>query len=249
MADLCGNCKAVGNGKEEMVPCSGVCHKLYHLKCANINITTYNNLIKNKQLRWYCLDCSNINLFAIINKLDVLSSNLAKLTSGFADVAALLKNSLAQDSGIINKFINSNNSVNSYANAIVSEMDSLQIVGDTYGVAEPDPFIVPVVPSEKLNYLYISHLSPSTSTDNVTSFLNKKLELEDNLKLISIRSLVAKDKNLSELSFISFKIGLPPTLYNKVLCGSFWPAGVLVRPFVDKRRSKNLANLFHTKAD
>ncbi|XP_055622381.1 uncharacterized protein LOC129765949 [Toxorhynchites rutilus septentrionalis] len=50
---------------------------------------------------------------------------------------------------------------------------------------------------------------------------------------LSVFKLIAKDKDISTLSFVSFKVGLDPSLKTKALDSETWPEGVLFREFED----------------
>lgn len=93
----------------------------------------------------------------------------------------------------------------------------------------------------KNNHLFTfnpDHIQPDVTNDAVLAMVKENLELETNP---IIMKLVPKDRDVSNLTFVSFKIGLPVDLKTKALDPTTWPEGLMFREFEQLnnfRRSK-----------
>lgn len=93
--------------------------------------------------------------------------------------------------------------------------------------------IVPA-PTPAKFWLYLSGFQPLISPDDVQKIVSRCLDT--NLPCDVIR-LVPKGKDVSNMSFVSFKIGIEPSLKERALLASTWLDGLVFREFVDQ--SKN----------
>lgn len=85
-------------------------------------------------------------------------------------------------------------------------------------------------------YIHASRFLNSTTTDAVKKYLHNKLQLPE--EEIDCRLLVAANQDVSKFNFISFKIGINPASFDKLLHPDVWPMGVVIREFV--LRPKNV---------
>lgn len=83
-------------------------------------------------------------------------------------------------------------------------------------------------------WLYLSGFQPQISPDDVQKIVTRCLDLSSPCDVIR---LVPKGKDVSTMSFVSFKIGLDPALQERALLASTWLSGLVFREFVDQ--SKN----------
>lgn len=93
--------------------------------------------------------------------------------------------------------------------------------------------IVPA-PTPPKFWLYLSGFQPLISPDDVQKIVTRCLDLSSPCDVVR---LVPKGKDVSKMSFISFKIGLDPALKEKALLPLSWLDGLVFREFVDQ--SKN----------
>lgn len=84
---------------------------------------------------------------------------------------------------------------------------------------------------EQTKAIVVSQLHPNTTEDNVKKFVRDNINVGDDV-VINVKSLIPKDRSLNELSFISFKLVVPESLYSSILSADFWPTGVTVRDFI-----------------
>ena len=80
-------------------------------------------------------------------------------------------------------------------------------------------------------WLFVSR--PSTSLDQIYEFFSStfKLYKED----IFASKILPKHRDLSTVSFPSFKVGCAEVHFNYILCREKWPVGVLVKGFVKNK--------------
>lgn len=86
----------------------------------------------------------------------------------------------------------------------------------------------------KYKYLYVSQLKPSTTDDQMIQFVADRLNISQSD--VTSKILVRKDFNFDELEYVSFKIGLKEDVIEYAMNNNFWPDGVTVRNFQDRRR-------------
>lgn len=83
-------------------------------------------------------------------------------------------------------------------------------------------------------WLYLSGFQPLISCDDVQKIVARCLDLSAPCDVIR---LVPKGKDVSNMSFVSFKVGLDPSARDQALLASTWLDGLVFREFVDQ--SKN----------
>lgn len=91
------------------------------------------------------------------------------------------------------------------------------------------PSILPTMPPEKF-WLYLSRLNPLITDVDVQNIISRCLCITDPVDVVR---LVPKGKDVSRMTFVSFKIGLDPSMRNKALDPASWPAELQFREFVD----------------
>lgn len=216
----CAKCKIEWNNKEDMVPCSGICGALFHLKCASISTTVFNNLIKTPQLKYYCNECSGLNLVSVVKRLDDLTSLLTKFCESFAIFSDMMKSSITEQN--IHKL--HDNAVG-LAKAGDPKPSNLIIYGQDQSKGN-----LQSVPGSTKKFLFVSRLHPSTTQEAVISHISDKTGIVDPSDIICY-ALIPKHRLISDLSFISFKIGVNADMFDKITDPTVWPVGIFVREF------------------
>lgn len=87
-----------------------------------------------------------------------------------------------------------------------------------------------------MKYLHISKFNVSTEPVAVLKFVAEGLGVQPNI--FKCTKLTKRDADLSKLSFVNFKLGVPSPLYEKVYNKTMWPMSIKIKPFINK--SKNL---------
>lgn len=84
-------------------------------------------------------------------------------------------------------------------------------------------------------WLYFSRIKPDVTNEAIVEMVKANLGLDNNPDVVK---LVAKGADTSNMSFISFKVGLDPALKNNALDPSTWPEGIMFRQFEDYSSQK-----------
>uniref|UniRef100_A0A182J088 Uncharacterized protein n=1 Tax=Anopheles atroparvus TaxID=41427 RepID=A0A182J088_ANOAO len=100
--------------------------------------------------------------------------------------------------------------------------------------------LLTVPPTEAKFWLYLTRIAPSVPLAEVEAFAREQLGTED----ATVVRLLAKDRDPSTLSFISYKVGLSPELRDKALDPTTWPCGMVFREFADSGSSSKTTNSF-----
>lgn len=79
-------------------------------------------------------------------------------------------------------------------------------------------------------WLYLSGLNPKITDNDVQKVVSKCLRISDAADVVR---LVPKDKEVANLTFVSYKIGLDPELKELALDSKTWPFGIRFREFID----------------
>lgn len=83
-------------------------------------------------------------------------------------------------------------------------------------------------------WLYLSGLNPLVTGDDLQKIVSRCLSVPGPVDLVR---LVPKGKDVSGMSFVSFKIGLDPDMKAKALDPSSWPVGLRFREFIDQQKN------------
>ena len=96
-------------------------------------------------------------------------------------------------------------------------------------IAKPEPKKVVEKPKfEKA--VWVSRLAPSITEEDIRDYITTNTSVTSNF---TVRKLVAKDRDVSSLNFISFKIAVNLTDFDILNDPIVWPQNVLVREFVE----------------
>lgn len=79
-------------------------------------------------------------------------------------------------------------------------------------------------------WLYMTGLNPLITDSDVQKIVSRCLNMSDGAE---VTRLVPKGKDVTTLTFVSYKIGLDPDLKELALEPSSWPVGIRLREFVD----------------
>ena len=91
------------------------------------------------------------------------------------------------------------------------------------------PFITKAPLPEQF-WLYMTGLNPLITDTDVQKIVSRCLNISDGAE---VARLVPKGKDVSTLTFVSYKIGLDPALKELALEPSSWPVGIRLREFID----------------
>lgn len=78
-------------------------------------------------------------------------------------------------------------------------------------------------------WLYLTKISPEVQESDIELLVKERLKTTD----VTVKSLVPKGRPLSELSFMSFKVGVHEDLKPNAMDPATWPQGIQFREFID----------------
>lgn len=98
--------------------------------------------------------------------------------------------------------------------------------------------VVPMAVSlrEKKFVLYLSGFAPEATVDEIINLVKKNLNTEE---AVDVTKLVPKGRNLCELTFVSFKVGISLHLKDLALRSSTWQRGIAFREFDHGQSTRN----------
>ena len=244
----CGECSLVIN-ELEPIRC-GFCDTYFHIsqKCCGFNNRANRDLFSNGQAMFICPKCRDtlngrsvctyieetmspqpppsvdLNLLSDqVQKLTSLVEALSKKVEGVDKERPLAKSVSTPQwpkTGIKRRRGNNGQPVQVVA---VAERGTNTIDLSDLSV----PFIVPPPQPQKF-WLYLSGFQPLVKVEDVQKIVARCLDVQDSFDVVR---LVAKDADITKLSYVSFKIGLDPDHRTLALNCSTWPAGLLFREF------------------
>lgn len=151
-----------------------------------------------------------------------------------------LRNEIAQNTTKINTILEQSATRNEQTQPtpITSGNDTRQQTEST-GTKQIEPGVtIPLATAKKQKkfWLYLSGFDPSASATQIEKLVKDNLDTDDD---IEVTKLVPKGKNLNELTFVSFKVGIGLQLQEQALFGSTWQQGIVFRPFDSKQSSSD----------
>lgn len=79
--------------------------------------------------------------------------------------------------------------------------------------------------------IWVSRLNPQTTTDEIANYIVSNTAVTDKTKF-NVHKLVKKDRDLTTLKFVSFKLELCEDEFNVLVDPDAWPEEVMVREFL-----------------
>lgn len=74
------------------------------------------------------------------------------------------------------------------------------------------------------------------------------LKLSDDDNSLRCSFLIPAGRKVEDLDYLSFKIGVPESMFSMLLRPELWPKGVRIRAFVPRTRVHNTASFLPTPA-
>lgn len=243
MAKMCAKCSDAINGIDYVV-CRGYCGATFYLNNCSGGVTramlSYFTTHR-KNLFWMCDNCAdlfeNAHFRAISTRADE-QSPLSTLTTAISELRNEIKQINAKPSPQL--LTPNNNAWPSLdwrrPSKRLRNHDTATRASETCLVGSKQPLAdvvsVPICDDNRDQkfWLYLSRIRPDVANDAVCAMVKANLALDANPEVVK---LVAKEKDINTLSFVSFKIGLDPSLKTKALNPNTWPEGLLFREFED----------------
>lgn len=245
METNCAKCSLEITGIE-YVTCRGYCGSVFHMTCSGVSRALSGYFTSHrKNLFWMCDKCAelfeNSHLRSITN-LAVEKSPLLSLTEAITNLQTEIKQLSSKPvPSILPPAVNRWPTLEATrpskrfrgSDSVVSKTSECQSGSKLLG---KNVISVPTCekPAAKF-WLYLSRIQRDVSNEAISEMVKANLELENEPDVVK---LVAKGTDTSNMTFISFKVGLDPALKKRALDPSSWPEGVLFREFEDHSAQK-----------
>lgn len=258
MSLVCHSC--AGDIGDDQVKCQGFCKAIFHPRCSGISTQMFEEVTKITQVFWFCPSCTTLmkdmrfrdtaQAAYEIGQGHALDSHSGIMQNLKSEIMGELKSEIRNNFaklinsssftpksskrvGIDPRFTRSRRLFNTARDE--NPKQNAPLLLGTGSTPSPSMEIATVPPVQPKFWLYLSRIAREVSVDQVCALAKKRLGTED----IQVARLVAKGRDISTLSFVSFKIGMNMDLKTKALSTSTWPKGVLYREFSDNRSSEN----------
>lgn len=251
----CGICSDVISAMPDSIPCSNkTCKVVYHMRCAGLSRTKISMIAEMPNLHYYCNGCCK--------SLETGNSVAPEILA-----ASDISNQLIDIKNCISMLTDAFRIVPEWPT--ISPLGKMtkrpRVVDDLETGAVPvDPISTIPRPNQKQNALVVgsavesqgllaveprkelvaSMFDPSTESDQLADFLKAKLSIPVESSIIRVRKLVAADKDLSTLDYVSFKVSVTGAHFNDLMSPTMWPSGVRVREFQYRPRKSRPAAVF-----
>lgn len=265
MSEICHSC--TNEIHEDRVTCGGFCTAVFHLKCCRLPSGLLDEINRNKQIFWMCNACAVI-MSDVRHKKNVKAAyeaGLEKQLSSHTEILGNLKQQILDELKIEIRSSFSKMSNIAFTTPITSRRSSNvpRTIGSRRLFAKKDNNVPTLIhatgesespslgrltvqqPTKKF-WIYLSRISREVTPEQIAELTKRRLSTEN----IEVVRLVAKNKDIRTMSFISYKVGVEMELKSVALSSSTWPKGMLFREFIDDRKSENFwrpqTNFLHT---
>lgn len=273
MPHICHSCDREICQAEDMVMCGGYCDAVFHLACTGSPINLLTEIAGLKQFSWTCVTCSGIRNRPATKRLREEAFNTGQQMARNEITTDLKQDILMQLRADLQAILSAPNSVASQSchasDAVVHDKHGLSYATVTGANLQPKPHsavleqssgheatlglrplfcgtaeqgsnAVNLVPApNRRMWLFISRLATDSTDEAVHSMVTDCLGSND----VEVRRLVRDNIDVSTLSFLSFKVGVPADLKDKALDPRTWPRGLLFREFVFRPRTYDAVSI------
>lgn len=245
---VCYSC-AVEVNEDDAIVCNGSCKAIFHLKCVKLSAATRDTVNNCAQLFWMCNACTKMMKNA--NFRQAISSTNSAIEASYDahnKVLTELRAEIEQNTSKINSILEQFPTVPPAPRKVLGSTQRKAFPLDSSrkrpriddeprkeavaGTRPTDPaVIVPLaVRSERadLFWMYLSGFDPKATEDDIRQLVQSNLNTNET---VDVRKLVPKGRNLDELTFVSFKVGVVPSLQDAALSSASWQKGITFREF------------------
>lgn len=242
MAKPCAKCCDAITGFDYVI-CRGYCGGVFHMNnCTNVTRALSSYFTTHKRnLFWMCDSCADLfenSHFRTISAKADAQSPLASLTTAITELRTEIKHLNAKPTAQAPTPGNNRWPPLEMRRATKRPRD-IETVGlpseqCRIGSKQASENVVTVPmcsdSTDKKFWLYLSRIRPDVTNEMICAMVKENLAMDDEPDVVK---LVSKGKDISTLSFISFKIGLDPSMKTPAMDPTNWPEGLLFREFED----------------
>ncbi|XP_035794895.1 uncharacterized protein LOC118468183 [Anopheles albimanus] len=253
--EFCSACQGTLDADDSSYHCAGSCNNVFHGKCLGLTPAIRKEVLRNPQLQWVCAGCSvttgigaarmkNVLLSELSPLLDQMRNNiLAEFDRRFSHLLELSRSPVAKGDRETGASLASATTNTTYADVTKEHMLPHQRQKPTAAPSNP-PLVTGTAPKVLVKtvptlqpklWLFFSRLTTDTTDEQITDMVRQCLGDTE----VIVRRLLARDRDVTSVPFLSFKVGVPCALRLKALDPATWPHGVCFREFVDRPRHVN----------
>lgn len=211
------------------------------------------NAVNNSpNIHWFCNECNDGNrgVAASIDRMNeaigALSSSLSSDLLKFVNSFKAMMDTFIGAVSTLNMMqhpiaVNSSPKVDSHANQNAS---SVKVVDETSLSTESAigpsgnihcSIVSNVSDDMSLRSVVVSNVGKDITTEFLADYFDKELQIDK--KFIKVALLLPSGISAENLTYYQYKVSVPVSHYNSVMCPDSWPKGVIVRDFVHKRKT------------
>lgn len=260
---ICFWCNKLVVESDVIVECYFCTHKFHAVTCGNLTKEVCDAMKKVNNIKFFCDTCLDSNLTPLVGKkIDKLTETVEEAVKKVNCYDDLVKkiDSLTTEFAVIKNSVNSGNSSISTGTPIKRFRDgSLKNLTSTSFVREENDdvfqkrrkiredksiqgtsdIISSIKVVEATEWFHVSRFDPTVETEEMKVWFGEILGNTN----ISCLKLLPRNRSQDELTFISFKLGVPKSLTITVMSPNIWPKNVTVKPF--ESRPYSSAKNFH----
>lgn len=244
MSINCEHCDQIASvGGPDVIACYGTCNGTFHGKCVSLSTAVMKTIANNPNISWNCDNCRTPTGM-ISEVMKELKGSLAELTKAVASNTSVLANAVAVGSNapksfanVVGAFPSPSTNKRRRVDAVSAHTPALRktVVGSGTGPVAA----IELKSVETRKDIVASQLHTSTKEEDLCSYLKEVHSLDTSSSAIRCKILLPNGKNINELDWISFKISVVESMYEKVMVSDNWPKGVTVRDFERRPRSRS----------
>ncbi|XP_053698816.1 uncharacterized protein LOC128745764 [Sabethes cyaneus] len=252
MQPLCHSCATDISDETQTIICQGFCKSVFHLGCAQIKADLWAEVKLNSGIFWMCPACRN--LMNSVRFRDALGSTKEYLQATWGlqhQILDELKSEIRSNTEKINQILTRQPSTPQNGNPwprisnrpakrprihVDSSPTDTNTVKTLCGKKEAENNLI-VSQSNPKFWLFLSRFSPHATVDEIAGLVQQNLETDQTVDVVK---LVRKDTDLDQLKFVSFKVGIDPSMKEKAMQPAAWQKGIYFREFVNIERGVHL---------
>lgn len=261
-SSVCFSCACELHKSDEII-CKGFCRFTFHIKCVGISAEMRNVIATTSRLFWMCDSCTKMMSNASFRQaISNTNTALHNHSSDISDTLHQLRSEIEKNTAHINALLPlikpCQNITTDIATPLQPTVDSqntrkrrrtYERTNDTpranrftlTGTKEADPQLTIPLARERSDtakfWLYLSGFSPDATDEQIENLVKRNLNTDTT---VEVRKLVPKGKSLSELTFLSFKVGVDLEHRDTAMSSTTWQRGIIFRSFnVDARSARN----------
>lgn len=225
--------------------CNGFCSQAVHLKCVGLKRPNMDFVNEHDNLLWFCDRC--IEQLKTFRDNPVQKDIIEAVKNVLSDSLSELKVELEETKQLtlsLNEKVKSNNTAGltqprpvwprikrsweAAARETPRSRPMANLVGGTKSIEKQKSMVQTVAKPPEKFWIYVSRIACHVTENDVAELVKDCLQTD---LPIEVRKLVRRDADLSQLAFISFKVGVDMELKETALDPSIWPKGIFFREF------------------